>query len=236
MTDLSSNAPKSVVLHGFLKNLQEEVPKFYANSAGEAIEAFSTQCKWLFEKKPLITVVVNGEVLDTESKLNASLPDGAEVHLVPALAGGKNPFKSILIGVALIALALYAPQLVIKKAGETIFSSAIALGAAGVGMVTMGLVQLLFPPPKPEEVVDSGTFGAPKNTVKIGTPITKAYGTVPLSGQVLSYSVNSSSFVSATFDGVYMTYHSGYSPPEGGGSGEPSGPTGLGNTTSRDIP
>lgn len=199
MQGLSSNTPRRVVLHGFLKKLHPEGSLLLTfNTPAEAIEMITSQVPELFRNHnrpqiPIQIVANNRWIKDPEEIFQEF--KGDELHLVPMVCGGKNFFTTILIAAALVA-ASFIPGLNTYVAA--------ALFSAGIGVALMGISQLLQPTPKADKThAPSGSFGPPKNTVKIGTRVALCYGKrVAIGGQILSYNVDSKDRMVGSYPGV----------------------------------
>jgi hypothetical protein len=113
-----------------------------------------------------------------------------DIHVYPRTggAGGDNGLVQIIIGIALIAVAVFAPALIPG------FMSVASVATAGAMMVLGGVMQMLTPMPEAaggSTDEKSNYLGANQNTVKIGTNIPLAYGNVKMSGHYLSFDVDS---------------------------------------------
>ena len=110
-----------------------------------------------------------------------------ELHIVPDFSGGGG-FVKILIGVVLIAVAVFVPGL------GTIGGIGVAglLFSFGTTLVLGGILELITPAPKTNVstlVPGSQYLGAPQNTVAANTPIPIGFGRFAVSGQFLSFNV-----------------------------------------------
>jgi len=120
---------------------------------------------------------------------------GNELHIYPLFAGaasqqgqGKGSGMSwgmIAVGAVLVVAALLIPG------GGLI---AALLLSTGAGLMLGGVAQLLSPAPKADDPNSQNSeaskyFGAPGNTIAIGTRIPIIYGKAKVGGHILSYDV-----------------------------------------------
>lgn len=111
----------------------------------------------------------------------------ADISIVPAVTGASGVGK-IILGAALIALAIFVP-------GSTAFTVALASTAKAIGtsLLISGVSEVLFPPPslgsgeneRPENR-PSYIFNGPVNTSGQGNPVPLCYGRVRVGSQVIS--------------------------------------------------
>jgi predicted phage tail protein len=182
------------VLHGYLKDLCPGDIELDASSVRELINGLCKQTK-AFDPKPRgrrHAIQVVG--MDTLEQINGPIPESMkEVHLVPAVFGGKRGgLFQIIIGAVLIAAAVATgnPWLAEGglKAGLTFWGT---VGVMGIALVLGGLLQLLSASPKADDKSDPLTryLGAPGNTVKIGTRIPIIYGRHKVFGHYISFDI-----------------------------------------------
>ena len=126
-------------------------------------------------------------------------PVAEEIKIVPVIAGAGGSTGRILIGAALIGIAIAAPGASFgasgvlgfgAKAGG--FSAAALAGNIGIGLVLSGVSELLFPVPKPEKFENdqdpriSFDFGGTPNTSRAGTTHPIVYGEIFTGSTVIS--------------------------------------------------
>jgi predicted phage tail protein len=187
---------RKVILHGYLKDLLPDVVEFAADTAHELINGL---CKMTKAFDP-----INGrrhavQVLgfDTDQSLLRKLRDDeTEIHLVPAIYGGKKGglFK-IIIGTIIVAAALVATGgafggFIAAGGGLTAAGTVAFLGAT---LILGGLMELLSPAPKADvgdKQEGSKYLGAPGNTVKAGTRIPLIYGEHMHFGHYVSFNIS----------------------------------------------
>lgn len=139
-----------------------------------------------------------GKVITREEYVLKKPADDETLHIVPCVFGGGGKIGRIVIGVALVALALsgaLGPALpaLLGDASMT-FAQQIVFGI-GVSMTLGGLAQLFTKTPKPmnmqnqfdgEARRENDMFGSLQNTTDSGTPIPIVYGNMRLAGQLIS--------------------------------------------------
>lgn len=192
---MSSERRVKIILHGYLKKLYPHDLSLVGSNAAEIINGMCKMTK-AFNPKPgqgRHTIEVVG--YDCHEALTAPFSGEVnELHLVPAMLGGKSgAFAKIVIGAILIAASFAIP------------GSGLLFGAAyntfvfgiGVSLALGGLLELISPQPKANtfgnDAADpeaSKYLGATQNTVKIGTRIPIMYGEILAFGQYLSFDVD----------------------------------------------
>ena len=131
-------------------------------------------------------------------------PIGQEdIHIVPVISGAGKGSGKILLGVALIgvAIATGGTSLTFGASGfgavegASIGFSVIA-GNLGLGLTLMGVSEMLFPLPKPPEFKSeqdpqlSFSFSGTQNTSRAGTPVPIVYGEIVTGSVVISGAVD----------------------------------------------
>lgn len=160
-------------------------------------------------------VVIGDKGISKESQLLD--PVGSkEIKIIPVVHGSKRGGLGMLLLGALIVFAPYMAGLSVTGGGAGLagFSSTWAVGftsmtgmgitstmttlalKAGMGMMLMGISQMLAPKPvKPESTeVDNGqsyNFNGPVNTISQGLPIPLCYGNLIVGGALVSASITS---------------------------------------------
>lgn len=177
----------TIILHGYLRELYPQELNVEATSAAEALYSLNLI--------PALTKAGNHHVHIPGFESRDALYDRLEVDVInvhPVMAGsGKNGTGQIILGVILIAVALYA-------------------GPGGVGMITQGqllmggammvlggILQALAPQPKLTTDERGRYLGAGKNTVAIGTRIPMIYGRCKTYGHYVSFDIDSGKFDAA---------------------------------------
>lgn len=183
-----------VILHGLLAERFGREHEILTSIPAEAIEGISRQLPG-WPRDLLIDAVGYPGMAD----LHAPTEDD-ELHLMPSMHGGGGVGK-IIIGVALIAVAVFVPGL------GTFLGTSVAslLFMAGAGLALSGVSELLFTAPKFDNGGQSADpppskyLGINKNTAAIGTLIIMAYGRILIAGHWLSLQSDSSDLVTASF-------------------------------------
>ena len=133
--------------------------------------------------------------------------------ITPVVAGAGGGFGRILLGAALIAVAIAAPGAgfsfaaggftttgvagtLVASPGFALASSlAAAAGTLGIGLVLSGVAQLLSPQPGLQDLdesvrLESFSFSNVVNTARQGLPVPIAYGRVFVGSAVISSGLN----------------------------------------------
>jgi predicted phage tail protein len=166
--------------------------KIAARTVAEALEGWSRQA--IDNGRKLAVEVLD---FDTEEKLRRPT-DVTRIEVFPLMAGGGGLGK-ILLGIAMIAVAILNPGI-----GGMMLSQAGVSAVAGIGisMVLGGIMSLFMKAPtisKSEDPDPSKYIGTGKNTTSIGTLMGIGGGRTLIGGQFLSIQVNSSEIVMGKF-------------------------------------
>ncbi len=136
-----------------------------------------------------------------ESEL--SHPIGQEdIHFIPVITGAGRGFGKVLLGAALIGVAILSPGAGFMAGGgfgfagagamAGKFSFAAMLGNIGIGLVLTGVSEMLTPLPKRQEFNSeedprlSFSFGGTQQTGRAGTPVPLVYGEIFTGSVVIS--------------------------------------------------
>lgn len=150
--------------------------------------------------EPGYRLLVSDEPVD-EASIHTPI-GGETIKLIPVVAGSKNALTSILIGVALIAAAYFAPGStgVLLQGSGWLSSLTIQVGMA---MVLGGVAQLLAPPPtldnsvgnKGPEDKPAYSFSGPHMTTGQGNPVPLLLGgPMRIGGALVSMGVSAESW------------------------------------------
>ena len=133
-------------------------------------------------------------------------PIGQEdIHIVPVIAGAGRGMGKVLLGAALIGVGIAS-----GGAGFAFGSKGVgfiatgaapnalmaAIGNLGIGLTLMGVSEMLFPLPKPQEFKSeqdpqlSFSFSGTQNTSRAGTPVPIVYGEIVTGSVVISGAVD----------------------------------------------
>ncbi|WP_161790308.1 tail assembly protein [Inquilinus limosus] len=187
-----SNA-KTVILHGYLRDLHPGPIKIVGDTVAEIVHAFTTQIK-AFRPVPgqdRHTISVVG--FDTVGSLYEKT-DQEEIHIVPAFVGGggNGGFFKIIIGAVLIAAAF-----VVAGPAGVLAAGSLSAGLfwAGVTFALGGLLEVISPAPtidvnSAKDPEASKYLGSPQNTTKIGTRIPLLLGRHLAFGHILSMDID----------------------------------------------
>ena len=125
-------------------------------------------------------------------------PIGQEdIHFIPVISGAGRGFGKVLLGASLIGLGL-GPlgakfSFSTGLSGQFLGVTAVNLG---LGLTLMGVNELLFPMPKPQEFNSeedpqlSFSFSGVQNTARAGTPVPIVYGEIITGSIVISAAVD----------------------------------------------
>ena len=167
-----------------------------ATSVADAVEGLTRQIGFYddrpVDERPIARIVG----YDTEESLFEK-PD--EIHIVPAIHGGKGSLGKILLGAALIGLAFTgvgALSLGFATLGSAMFG-------IGVGLVLAGISQMFLKAPtlsKSSDPEASKYLGLSNNTTKLGTLRSYSMGRIKLTApHLLALNVDSNDLVVGEF-------------------------------------
>ena len=125
-----------------------------------------------------------------------------DIHFIPVISGAGRGVGKILLGAALIGVAILAPGAGFMAGGGFGFAGAGAmagkfsfsamLGNIGIGLVLTGVSEMLTPLPKRPEFSSeedprlSFSFGGTQQTGRAGTPVPLVYGEIFTGSVVIS--------------------------------------------------
>ncbi len=202
---------KLIRLYGDLgKKFGKRISLNVANSA-EAIRALCVLKPgfraYLYEhKSDPFQVIVGGEAMD-EDGLRYPVGSGDTIKIVPVVRGSKDGFGSILMGIALIVVSIYAPYMSVGLWGTATVGSVIA--GVGFSMVLGGVAGLLAPAPPStdpgQQDAKTWSFGSPTLTSGQGGCVPLGYGTMRIGGSIISSGVESQTWQAGGFGGLAQT-------------------------------
>lgn len=177
---------KKIILHGYLKELHPGPLEVEASTIAEAVQ-FLAQIPVLFRMPGhLHAIEIDG--VNSEIALYAAT-SLAEIHVRPRMTGGgggNSSMMQIVIGVTMIAVAVWNPAFLAMSA-----KVATTVGLMGANLAIGGVLQLLMPQPQAGGSEEGSKYlGGAINTTAIGTPITQIYGTRKVGGHYLSFDVD----------------------------------------------
>ena len=124
----------------------------------------------------------------------------SDISIVPVIAGAGGGVGKTLLGVAMIGLAFAMPGAVFGGTGFTAaagFSGfQAAVGNLGIALTLMGVSEMLFPLPKPQDFSNeedpriSFSFSGVQNTSRAGTSHPIAYGEIVTGSVVISAGID----------------------------------------------
>ena len=134
-------------------------------------------------------------------------PVGREdIHFIPVISGAGRGIGKVLLGAALIGIAIAAPGAgfalgkggfgFIATGGAAASPFMAAIGNIGVGLMLTGVSEMLFPLPEPQKFNSeedpqlSFSFSGVQNTSRAGTPVPIVYGEIITGSVVISAAVD----------------------------------------------
>ena len=141
-------------------------------------------------------VLVGNEDID-ETELHNPIGQ-SDISIVPVIAGAGGGLGKTLLGVALIGLSFASGGGFAALSAKTFELGAIGSFAmnAGIGLTLMGVTEMLFPLPKPQEFNNeedpriSFSFSGVQNTSRAGTSHPIAYGEIVTGSVVISAGID----------------------------------------------
>ena len=141
-------------------------------------------------------VLVGNEDID-ETELHNPIGQ-SDISIVPVIAGAGGGLGKTLLGVALIGFSIAS-----GGGFSALFGEGLKLGVvgnfamnAGIGLTLMGVTEMLFPLPKPQEFNNeedpriSFSFSGVQNTSRAGTSHPIAYGEIVTGSVVISAGID----------------------------------------------
>lgn len=201
---------REVKLYGHLAKKFGKVHRLAVASVNEAVRALSFQLpgfrKHLLEhSEPGYRIFVGDQNID-ERELGM-LSGDKEIRIVPVVAGagGDSGLLTIIVGVVLVAAAIFtagaalgfaAGWASITGAAGAAAASTLSVSVLGLGMsmILSGVMQMIIQPPKAHENVQGKTaasylFGGAVNVTQEGTPIPLLYGELEVGSVMVEASV-----------------------------------------------
>tara|TARA_Y100001937_G_scaffold17966_1_gene24849 strand:+ start:480 stop:1082 length:603 start_codon:yes stop_codon:yes gene_type:complete len=124
-------------------------------------------------------------------------PVGKEdIHFIPVISGAGGGVRKFLLGAALIGVGVLSGGASFVGSSFTgvgfLGGTTAIAGNLGIGLALMGVSDMLFPLPKPEDFKSeedpqlSFSFSGVQNTSRAGTPIPIVYGEIVTGSVVVS--------------------------------------------------
>lgn len=186
-----------VKLHGYLKDLYPHDLELTGFSVSEIINGMCKVTKAFnpVNGQPHVLKVVG---FDTKESLFTPIPANQnEIHVIPAMIGGKSGFFKVIIGAVLIAASFAFPATMALSLGSGLGTIGSMFFNFGFSLLLGGLLEMVSPQPKADKFGNSAAdpeaskyLAATANTTRIGTRIPLAYGTNMVYGHYLSFDVD----------------------------------------------
>lgn len=162
-------------------------------------------------------VDVADNTFDDEKELLMPMHEG-DITITPMAAGSKSAFGKILAAIALVVIAIYAPQLYYTtaptatgvKASLTTFgklmtlggtismgTSTLMIGALAVNLAMSGIMQMMAPDPSVDDgagTPDNYLFNGPTQSIVQGDPVPVLYGKLRVPGQPVNFEVTGAGY------------------------------------------
>lgn len=187
---------KVIKVYGALRELLGKTRfEFVADTPAQAMRAllvnFPQLQQWLIESEKngvAYRVTVGKQKIhnDDVSGLLSPWSEKEVFSITPVLIGSGSSTTQILLGIALVATAIFVP------AATFGLTNMLGVGLAGGALILGGVAQMISPVPKPpgpgEEPtqLESNSFSGVLNTVRQGVPVPITYGRVFVGSAVIS--------------------------------------------------
>jgi len=186
---------KVVKVYGALRELLGKTRfEFVADTPAQAMRAllanFPHLERWLIDSEKngvAYRVTVGKQKIhnDDMSGMFAPWSEQDVFSITPVLIGAGRGLGSILVGVAIVAAAVFIPGLGLGLSGALVTK----VGLVGGALILGGIAQMISPVPKPPREasqLESNSFSGVANTVRQGVPVPIAYGRVFVGSAVIS--------------------------------------------------
>lgn len=181
----------TVHLHG---KLRKHFGRSFQLAVQDSAEAIRALCAMLPNFRQIMQhgsykVKIDDEFINRDKVEEGMHLKGVKtLHLIPVISGagsGRNGLVQTIIGVVLIVISIYVPQ---------VAAIAQPLMAAGISMVAGGVIQMLTKPPKPQmtdsKTSQSSSFSNVGNVVAQGASVPLIYGEILVGSLVVSQGVS----------------------------------------------
>lgn len=186
---------KVVKVYGALRKLLGKTRfEFVADTPAQAMRAllanFPHLERWLIDSEKngvayRVTVGKQKVHNDDMSGMFAPWSEQDVFSITPVLIGAGRGVGAILVGVAIVAAAVFIPGLGLGLSGALVTK----VGLVGGALILGGIAQMISPVPKPPREasqLESNSFSGIANTVRQGVPVPIAYGRVFVGSAVIS--------------------------------------------------
>ena len=186
---------KVVKVYGALRELLGKNRfEFVADTPAQAMRAllanFPHLERWLIDSEKngvAYRVTVGKQKIhnDDMSGMFAPWSEQDVFSITPVLIGAGRGLGSILVGVAIVAAAVFIPGLGLGLSGALVTK----VGLVGGALILGGIAQMISPvprPPREASQLESNSFSGIVNTVRQGVPVPIAYGRVFVGSAVIS--------------------------------------------------
>jgi predicted phage tail protein len=186
---------KVVKVYGALRELLGKTRfEFVADTPAQAMRAllanFPHLERWLIDSEKngvAYRVTVGKQKIhnDDMSGMFAPWSERDVFSITPVLIGAGRGLGSILVGVAIVAAAVFIPGLGLGLGGALVTK----VGLVGGALILGGIAQMISPvprPPREASKLESNSFSGIVNTVRQGVPVPIAYGRVFVGSAVIS--------------------------------------------------
>ncbi len=191
---------REVKLYGELGRRFGRLHRFDVATPAEAIRALCANFKG-FEQaldayRPGFHVLVGQrDAAASDDALQDPFDRTAPIKIIPAFAGAKSGWMSIILGAALIAAAFFMPAAIggLSLFGTTTVAS--LAGTIGFGLALGGVAQLLSPTPSSPTNAENGesrnsyVFNGAVNVTTQGGPVPVGYGRMIVGSVVASMGI-----------------------------------------------
>ncbi len=181
---------RNIIFKGRMGELFGEVHRLNVKTLQEAVHAIDTMKGGL--RKYLVDCTENGVKMTVQrgdkyigyNELGLEL--GEEDIIITPIPAGAGKLGKIFAAIALIALAIFMPEL-IWTVGEMTLNVNAALFTMGLGLALSGIIELTMDDPDELNEDRSQMFNGPINNTKSGVPVPLAYGEMEVGGAVVNF-------------------------------------------------
>ena len=185
---------REIKLYGDLGKQFGKVFRLDVRNAAEAVRALCSQLagfrEYLESDKALGYIVKVADNSIAEEELDHPIGQSSDIKIIPVITGS-NAIGRIIVGVALVAFAIYNPMgfLALGAKGAAVTTMAFGLG---MSLAMGGIAELLAPsPPKMKgntapAATPSYMFDGPVNTMGPGYAVPVGYGRLLVGSHVVS--------------------------------------------------